>query len=277
MPLLTLTSDIGVQDFMPAAIKGQIMQVNNAFNILDVTHLLSPFNYPQAAYVCRNAIKNFPEGTFHIILINLFDDKCDHLLIVEHNGHYIGCADNGLITMILEEVPQKVVAIPLEKNVPINVLYCANVFAKAFTSIAAGQSLSQIGDTNVSINVKNPLRPLLGNNWIEGQIIFIDNFENVIVNISKDEFEEQRKGRRFSIVFKRDEVIEKISETYADVPEGEKVAIFNSAGYLEIAINKGNAAGLFGLQSFAEKQQQVLQVQFSNNHIFYQTVKVFFQ
>ncbi len=277
MPLLTLTSDIGVQDFMPAAIKGQIMQVNAAFNILDVTHLLSPFNYPQAAYVCRNAIKNFPKGTFHLILINLFDDKCDHLLIVEHNGQYIGCADNGLITMILEEVPQKVAAIPLEKNVPINVLYCANVFAKSFNRIAAGEAFSEIGNTNISINVKNPLRPLLGNNWIEGQIIFIDNFENVIVNISKDEFEEQRKGRRFSIVFKRDEVIEKISETYADVSEGEKVAIFNSAGYLEIAINKGNAAGLFGLQSFAEKQQQVLQVQFSNNHIFYQTVKVFFQ
>ena len=123
MPLLTLTSDIGVQDFMPAAIKGQIMQADPAFNIIDVTHLLSPFNYPQAAYVCRNAIKNFPPGTFHLILINLFDEKCDHLLLIEHNGHYIGCADNGLITMILEEVPQKITALTLEKNQPRNVLY----------------------------------------------------------------------------------------------------------------------------------------------------------
>jgi S-adenosyl-L-methionine hydrolase (adenosine-forming) len=277
MPLITLTSDIGVQDFMPAAIKGQIMQTDASFNIIDVTHLLSPFNYPQAAYVCRNAIKNFPVGTFHLILINLFDEKCEHLLIIEHNGHYIGCADNGLITMVLEEQPQKVIAIPLEKNVPINVLYCANVFAKAFSKIASGEAFDTVGQANVVIKIKNPLKPMLGNDWIEGQIIFIDNFENVIINISKDEFEAQRKGRKFSIVFKRDEVIEKISETYADVPEGEKVAIFNSAGYLEIAINKGNAAGLFGLQSFAEKQQQVLQVQFANNHIFYQTVKVFFQ
>ncbi|MEJ7611409.1 MAG: SAM hydroxide adenosyltransferase, partial [Ferruginibacter sp.] len=136
---------------------------------------------------------------------------------------------------------------------------------------------SEIGYADISIKVKNPLRPLLGTNWIEGQILFIDNFENVIVNISKEEFEEQRKGRKFSIVFKRDEIIEKISETYADVAEGEKLAIFNSAGYLEIAINKGNAAGLFGLQGFSEKQQPAVQVQFSNNHIFYQTVKVFFQ
>ncbi|MEO5943307.1 MAG: SAM-dependent chlorinase/fluorinase, partial [Ferruginibacter sp.] len=52
MPLITLTSDIGVQDFMPGAIKGQLLQANGSFNIVDITHLLSPFNYPQAAYVC---------------------------------------------------------------------------------------------------------------------------------------------------------------------------------------------------------------------------------
>ena len=277
MPLLTLTSDIGIQDFMPGAIKGQIMQADPSFNIIDITHLLSPFNYPQAAYVCRNAIKNFPPGTFHLILINLFDEKLEHLLLIEHNGQYIGCADNGLITMILEEVPQKITALILEKHQPKNALYCTGVFAKAFSSLAAGTPFAEIGYPDISIQVKNPLRPLLGSNWIEGQIIFIDNFENVIVNISKEEFEEQRKGRKFSIIFKRDESIEKISQTYADVPEGEKVAIFNSAGYLEIAINKGNAAGLFGLQGFSEKQQQILQVQFANNHVFYQTVKVYFQ
>ncbi len=276
MPLVTLTSDIGIQDFMPGAIKGQIMQADPEFRIIDITHLLSPFNYPQAAYVCRNAIKNFPPGTFHLILINLFDEKPDHLLIIEHNGHYIGCADNGLITMILEEIPQKITALTMDMSRPKNALYCTEVFAKAFKDIAAGVPFEEIGFNDISIKVKNPLRPLLGQNWIEGQIIFIDNFENVIVNISKEEFEEQRKGRKFSIVFKRDEMIEKISETYADVPEGEKLALFNSAGYLEVAINKGNAAGLFGLQGFSEKQN-VLQVQFSNNHIFYQTVKVFFQ
>lgn len=277
MPLITLTSDIGIQDFMPGAIKGQIMQADPAFHIIDITHLLSPFNYPQAAYVCRNALKNFPPGTFHLILINLFDEKLEHLLVIEYKGQYIGCADNGLITMILEEVPENITALILDKNMPKNVLNCTKEFAAAFSELASGVPFSELGYHDISIKIKNPLKPLLGSNWIEGQILFIDNFENVIVNITKDEFEEQRKGRRFSIVFKRDETIEKISETYADVPEGEKLAIFNSAGYLEIAINKGNAAGLFGLQGFSEKQQQVLQVQFLNNHIFYQTVKVYFQ
>jgi hypothetical protein len=275
MPLLTLTSDIGQQDFLIGAVKGQLLQTNPAFSLIDITHNLSPFNYPQSAYVCRNAIKNFPTGTFHLILVNLFDEKPEHLLMAEHNGHFIGCADNGLLTMILEEVPQKTVALALDKNQQKNTLYCASVFAQAFNQLHNGKKIEDIGDAGVSIHVKNPLRPMLGNDYIEGQIIFIDNFENVIVNIHKDEFEEQRKGRSFKIVFKRDEVIDKISETYADVPEGEKLALFNAAGYLEIAINKGNAAGLLGLQGFSEKQLQ--QSQYMNSRLFYQTVKVYFE
>ena len=65
-----------------------------------------------------------------------------------------------------------------------------------------------------------------------------------------------------------DEVIEKISESYADVPEGEKLALFNSAGFLEIAINKGNAAGLLGLKGFSEKNTQSKQI--LQNQLYYQ-------
>jgi len=275
MPLLTLTSDIGQQDYLIGAVKGQLLQTNPTFSLVDITHNLSPFNYPQSAYVCRNAIKNFPAGTFHLILVNVFDEKPEHLLMAEHHGHYIGCADNGLLTMILEEVPQKTVALALDTHQHKNTIYCASVFARAFQELHAGKKIEAIGDADVSIQVKNPLRALTGNDYIEGQIIFIDNFENVIVNIHQDEFEEQRKARSFKIVFKRDEVIDKISETYADVPEGEKLALFNAAGYLEIAINKGNAAGLLGLQGFSEKQFQ--QSQYLNSRLFYQTVKVYFE
>ena len=275
MPLITLTSDIGRQDFLTGAIKGQLLRINSKFNIVDISHELSPFNYPQAAYVCRNAIKNFPPDTFHIILMNLFDKKPEHLLLIGHNNQYIGCADNGLITMILEEVPEKIVALSLSATEKRNTLYCASVFGNAYHQILRGKKLEEIGDPSISIEVKNPIRPLLGPNYIEGQIIFIDNFENVVINITKEEFEEQRKGRSFKIVFKRDEIIEKISESYADVHESEKLATFNSANYLEIAINKGNAAGLFGLEGYTDNINS--QTQYLQNRLLYQTVKVFFE
>jgi S-adenosyl-L-methionine hydrolase (adenosine-forming) len=277
MPLLTLSSDIGMQDFMPAAIKGQLLQVDASFIPIDVTHLLSPFNYPQASYVIRNAVTNFPEGTFHLILINLFDQKINHLLVAFHKGHYYGCADNGLLTMILGEDPEAVVAISLDKNKPHNTLNFTNCIANAFSKINKGASLFDIGKADIEIKSNKSLRPLLGADYIEGQIVFIDNYENVVINITKKEFEEERRNRKFSIVFKRDESIEKISESYSDVSEGEKVAIFNSAGYLEIAINKGNAAGLFGLSVYSQKQQNLIKTQFAQNDLFYQTIKVYFQ
>ena len=109
---------------------------------------------------------------------------------------------------------------------------------------------------------------------VNSKIIFIDNFENVVVNITQQQFENNRKGRSYRIAFKANDYIDRISETYADVPEGNKLALFNSAGYLEIAMNKGNAAGLFGLKSYSNKNSTpgMLQSQLS-----YQTVRVYFE
>lgn len=274
MPLVTLTSDIGSQDYLVGAIKGRLLRIDPAFQIIDISHSLSPFNYPQAAYVCRSAIRNFPEFTFHVVLINLFESKPEQLLLAFHNNQYVICADNGLLSMILEDKPEMVIGIPLEKAAIKNTLYCIDIAARAITQLANGEPVERIGIPDAEYNEKNPLRPLLGESWIEGQIIFIDNFENVVVNITQEQFEQQRKGRRFKIVFKRDEVIERISGSYADVPQGEKLVLFNSAGYMEIAINKGNAAGLFGLRGFNENTESHAMM---HNRLFYQTVKVFFE
>jgi S-adenosylmethionine hydrolase len=275
MPLLTLTSDIGNQDYLVSAVKAQLLQINPDFNIIDISHNIPPFNYPQAAYTCRSAILNFPAFTYHIILVNLFDKKPEQLLLAYHKDQYLLCADNGLLTMILEEKPEMIIGIPLDKLAVKNTVYCANVMGKVINQLANGESIKNIGEPDISYQEKHHLRPLLDNSWIEGQIIFIDNFENVIVNITRDQFEEQRKGRSFRIVFKRDEIIDRISESYADVSEGEKLALFNSAGYLEIAINKGNAAGLFGLKGFSEKARQVSNMM--QNQLPYQTIRVYFE
>ncbi|MEP7371752.1 MAG: SAM-dependent chlorinase/fluorinase [Chitinophagaceae bacterium] len=275
MPLLTLTSDIGHQDYLVAAVKARLLQIDPAFTIVDISHSISPFNYPQAAYLCRSAFKNFPDFTYHIILVNLFEKKPEQLLLAFHRNQYFLCADNGLLNMILEEKPEMVIGIPLDKTAIKNTTHCVGVMGQVVNQLAQGESIQSIGILDVSYTEKNHLRPLLDNNWIEGQIIFIDNFENVIVNITHEQFEEQRKGRSFRIVFKRDEVIDRVSESYADVQPGEKLALFNSAGYLEIAINKGNAAGLFGLKGFSEKASKAEGI--LQNQLFYQTVRVYFE
>jgi S-adenosyl-L-methionine hydrolase (adenosine-forming) len=269
LPLLSLTSDIGSPDYLVGAIKAQLLQINPEFQIVDISHNIPPFNYPQAAYVCRSAIKNFPDFSYHLILVNLFDKNPEQLLLAFHQNQYLLCADNGLLSMILEEKPDMVIGIPLEKTAAKNTIYLTSVMGKVINQIVTGESVKNIGVPDVKYIEKRHLRPTLDTNIIEGQIIFIDSFENIIVNITREQFEEQRKGRNFRIVFKRDEEIHRISETYADVGEGEKLAFFNSAGYLEIAINKGNAAGLFGLKGYSEKLRQ--------GQLSYQTIKIFFE
>ena len=149
MALITLTSDIGQKDYLVGALKGQLAQINPAFNIMDISHELSPFNYPQAAYVCRNAIRHFPAHTFHIILVNLFEKKPDQLLLAFHNDQYLLCADNGLLNMILESRPEMVIGLPLERTAIKNTLYCIRIMGQAIREITNGASLLSIGVPDV--------------------------------------------------------------------------------------------------------------------------------
>lgn len=274
MPIITLTSDIGLQDYLAGAIKGLLLQHCDGAQVVDITHHISPFNLPQATYICRAAFWHFPEGTFHLLLNNLFDRKADYLLMARHKGQYICCADNGLLTMICGETPKEIVRLPLDASQPKNTIALVRIMAQAVQGMIKGASLEQTGIPANELIVRNNLQPLTGADYIEGQIIHIDNFENVVVNITREQFDAQRDGRKFAIYFRRDEMIRNISETYADVAEGQKLALFNAAGYLEIAVNKGNAAGLFGLQGFNRDQLQ----QATFQHLsFYQTVRIIFE
>jgi S-adenosyl-L-methionine hydrolase (adenosine-forming) len=271
MPILTLTTDIGQQDYLVGAIKGQFVQADASCNTVDISHYLSPYNYLQAAYICTNAFKHFPAATFHLVIVNLFDGEPKEMLLAKHNDQFIACPNNGVLTMITGTRPREIVALPVNGTSK-GLLDFTNVVATAFSNINKGQTIDAVGNSITDIIEKYPLRSTIGSDWIEGQIIFIDNFENVVVNISKEEFEEQRKGRNFKIVFTR-EVIETLSDNYSSVNEGELLAWFNSAGYLEIAMSGGKMAGLFGLQGFSEKQQSAA----LQNKWFYQTVRIFFE
>jgi S-adenosylmethionine hydrolase len=269
MPVLTLSTDIGQSDYITGAIKGQLITAMPSSAVTDITHYLSPTNYQQVAYICKNAFKFFPAQTFHIVIINFFERTPNHILIAEYNKQYIICPDNGILTMITGEKPKNIFAI--NTNGTETLLACTQQIAQTVQKISSGETIQNIGLPVLNIDEKYPMRSTTGPDWIESQIIFIDNFENVIVNLTKEEFEEIRKNRKFRIVLMRNsEYIEKISDHYASVQPGENLAWFNSAGYLEIAINKGNVAGLFGLQGYTESNAAM------QNRLLYQTVRILF-
>jgi S-adenosylmethionine hydrolase len=273
MPILTLTTDIGQRDYLVGAIKGQFVNLLPTLTICDITHYLSQTNFPQAAYTCNNAFKYYPAGAFHFVIVNLFDSAVRYMLVAKYHDQYIICPDNGLLTMITGDKPEEMVAIELDKQNTL--LEITGRVAESIARMAGTGDLATAGAPVNNIVEKYPLRATVGPNWMEGQILFIDNFENVVINITKEEFLEQRNGRSFKIVFKRNETIDVISDNYTSVSESEKLAWFNSAGYLEIALRNGNMAGLFGLQGFNEQMQQAGSSM--ENKWFYQTVRIFFE
>ncbi|WP_447642105.1 MULTISPECIES: SAM hydrolase/SAM-dependent halogenase family protein [Chitinophagaceae] len=273
MSILTLSTDIGLNDYVVGAIKGQLVAAVRELNIVDITHYLSSSNYPQSSYICGNAIKYYPKGTIHVIILNLFENSPERLLIAKYKDQIIACPDNGILTMITNEVPKEMVSVQVDTSKSLTTLHFTQTLAQTVALLHQGKDLHEIGQPIENIVEKYSLRATIGADWIEGQIIFIDHYENVVVNITKEEFEEHRANRNFQIVFTRSEIINQISENYASVNVGEKFAWFNSAGFLEIAINKGNVAGLFGLQGVSDAGVSGTSQQ---NNWFYKTVRIYF-
>lgn len=272
MAIVTLTSDFGGKDYIAGAFKGRLLRQYAQSKIIDITHEVEPFNFAEAAYIIRNSVFHFPENSFHLLLVDLFDSATCFPILAYHNGHYFGASDNGLLPMALGTQPEIAVALSLPVGHQFNTLAWADAFGNAIKHIEEGLSLQQLGNEPERLEEKINLQANYGEDFIDGRIIFIDRFENVVVNISRQIFEQVGKGRNFAITFKSKDTIQKINEGYPQVSEGSKLAFFNAAGYLEIAVNKGNAAGLFGLQTF----DHLTNPEFIRARMFYQTVRILF-
>ena len=104
MTIITLTTDLGTKDNYVAAIKGSILSQLEEVKIIDVSHQVDPFNIQQAAYILRNCYKDFPIGTIHIIGVDDELSMNNEHVAVEIHGHYFVGSDNGLFSILLNEM-----------------------------------------------------------------------------------------------------------------------------------------------------------------------------
>jgi len=167
MPIVTLSTDIGQADYIVGAIKGQLLSADASNNIVDITHQLSQNNYQHAAYLCNNAFKHFPLGTFHIVIVNLFDSLPAYMLMAEHKGHYIACPDNGILTTICGTKPANILAVEVDTSRGFGVLACTRALASAVKKLHDGYAVQFIGEPITNIKEKYPLRPTIGADWID--------------------------------------------------------------------------------------------------------------
>ena len=266
MAIITLTTDFGEKDHFAGAVKGAIYSELEGVRIVDISHGVSPFHIMEAAYIIQNAYSSFPPGTIHIIGIDSELNPENKHIAVLLDGHYFICANNGIIAMLANEInPQKIVEINIHDRIITN-FPVLDVFVKVACHIARGGTLEVIGKQIDTIKELRGIRPIINQkaNQIVGSVIYIDNYGNVITNITKSKFEEIGKGRSFKITA-RTANFSSIHSHYSDainfdIPsskrdeDGKKIALWNSSNYLELSIYKSNPAtvgsanSLFGLR-----------------------------
>ncbi|HLW32192.1 MAG TPA: SAM-dependent chlorinase/fluorinase [Aequorivita sp.] len=261
MPIITLTTDFGLKDHFVGAVKGAIYSELQDVKIVDISHCVSPFHLQEAAYIVQNAYKSFPQGTIHIIGVDSELNPENKHIAVFMDGHYFICADNGIIAMLTAEVhPEKIVEVNIHDRIISN-FPVLDVFVKVAGHLARGGTLEVIGKSISEIKEVTSIRPVVNKNesQIIGNVVYIDNYGNVISNISKKLFETVGRGRNF-VIQARTTQFNQIYNNYSDginfdlPPEkreedGKKLAIWNSSGHLELAVYKSNATSVGGAAS----------------------------
>jgi S-adenosylmethionine hydrolase len=248
MSIVTLTTDWNKDDYYIGALKGKILSQCPRVHIIDITHQVPPFNISHAAFILRNSYHNFPAGTIHIIGVNTEGSRENPFLLLEYKKHYFIGTDNGIFGLMFGEKPDRIIALNAPRE--LHSFSSFNVFADAACRLSSGEKPESLGKAAGEFSQRIPIRAAIEKNVLTGSVIYIDSFRNAITNISKDLFERVGEDRDFEIYVRSNHyVIRKINRYYHETPPGEILAIFNSVGLMEIAINKGNAADLLGLST----------------------------
>jgi S-adenosylmethionine hydrolase len=246
MAIITLTTDFGLRDYYVGVIKGAMLCQNPNINIVDISHNIETYDIVQASFIIKNTYKAFPKGTIHIVSVNNFINTTKSFIAIKHKDYYFIGPDNGIFSLVFEDKPTEVFRLETtdaNRGFPLK-----DIFAKAIHHITTDKPFEEIGEKVFQIQERITLQPVLSKSQIRGSVIFIDNYENVIVNIPQVLFEQVANKRRFEIFFKRYDPITSICEHYSDVPVGETLCLFNSTGYLEVSVNLGKAASLHNLK-----------------------------
>jgi S-adenosylmethionine hydrolase len=246
MSIITLTSDWGDRDFYQAAVKGTIYRQMPEARIVDITHQIAAFQISEAAYVLKNAFPNFPDGTVHIIGVNTEESvEGPHTVAYYRKQYFIG-TDNGVFSLLFEEEPEKLIELDIPQETEGFTFSSRDRFARAAVHLAGGGKLEELGTAREAVVHRIPLKPIRSENQIRGVIIHVDNYQNLLTNITRDMFKGMVGKKPFHILLRSGE-IKKISESYGDVLPGKLLALFSSNNLLEIAMNQGTAASLLGV------------------------------
>ncbi|MDX1373805.1 MAG: SAM-dependent chlorinase/fluorinase, partial [Nitrososphaeraceae archaeon] len=229
-----------------AAVKAKILSEKPDAQIIDISHDIRKFDIIQSAHLLKSVYQDFPEGTLHMVAVNT-NNIPEDLIAIKMKGHYFMGNNNGLFSLIVEKDPEKIIQLSGQNKK--DVFPAKNVMALAAANFLKENNIDKLGESfDLSKYQKYmPLRVKANTEMIQGHVVHIDSYGNLITNISKVDYDILSKDKNTLIKF-RTYGLTRVLHNYHETKGGDAFALFNSNGYLEIGIKEGNAAELLGME-----------------------------
>ena len=248
--IITLITDFRTTDGYMGAVYGVIKSINPEIEILTVASTIPPADIRKAARALQNCYRFYPAGTLHMVVVDPTVGSGRRAIIIDDGRYLFIGPDNGVFTSVLKAVADcschQIVNAKYRLAPGLETFHGRDLFAAAAAYLSLGIPLDEFGpQINDPVMIEEPVPEIIGDEII-GQVIDIDAFGNLVSNIPADLIAAD------SIIVTGGHYIKGVCDCYAAVREKQPLAYIGSTGFLEIAINKGNAANYFGTLIFDE-------------------------
>jgi S-adenosyl-L-methionine hydrolase (adenosine-forming) len=246
--MITLTSDFGLKDPYVAEMKGVILSINSKATIVDITHNIEKFNIRMASFMLASAAPYFPQGTVHLAVVDPEVGTNRRAILIENQkGFFVG-PDNGILVLAAQSKGIKHVYQLTNPKFMLpkvsDTFHGRDVFAPVAAHLEMGVQPNKFGP-----EIKDHVQPEFTTtkkeaNSVCGEVLHTDRFGNVITNITSRDLD---KDIAETVTVELPEVTLKLpfGKTYAQAKSEQPIAVIGSHGFLEIALNQGNAAEKF--------------------------------
>ncbi len=242
MVLITLLTDFGMRDSYVASLKAKILSFDQSINIIDISHEIDKYHIQQGAFVFDSVYREFPKGTIHLIGLDTGFMSDDYLVVRTENSFFIA-PNNGFLSLLTDFNPLQIVKVARKEKTS---FHLKNEIVAVACALTQGIVLSELGEEIEEMKTVLLNTPRFVEDELIGSVVFIDSYGNIITNLHKGDIEKYAEGKSIEIKLRR-EYINQISLDYQTKGGGKCIALYNSEGYLEIAMTDANASKLLGL------------------------------
>ncbi len=252
MSVVTLLTDFGYRDWYVGSMKGVILRLAPRCTIVDITHEIPPGDVFRGALVLREACKFFPPLSVHVAVVDPGVGTCRKAIVARGGNMFFVGPDNGVLSMAVELFEDKEVRAIEREDLflgPVSeTFHGRDVFAPIAAYLAKGGEMMSLGRT-LSEWERIPIPEITYmEGGLEGQVLYVDRFGNGVSNIPEKELRKIGEPGSLRVRVEGSPYTLLIRKTYGEVPQGSPLALVGSSGFLEVAVNGGDASKLLGLE-----------------------------